>query len=80
MCRDFNYNLRLFNQTFEYDKGSLVMQNVRHSIDNFEVMLEDVVAEGDRIVTQFLFCDTLVKPMSKFMPSANIVTLSAVSF
>jgi hypothetical protein len=56
------------------------MQNVRHSIDNFEVMLEDVVAEGDRIVTQFLFCDTLVKPMSKFMPSANIVTLSAVSF
>jgi steroid delta-isomerase-like uncharacterized protein len=78
--RDFKYNLSLFNQTFEYDKAVLIMQNVRNSMDDFEVMLEDVVAEGDRIVTQSLFCGTLVKPMFGFIPSANVVTFSAVSF
>jgi steroid delta-isomerase-like uncharacterized protein len=78
--RDFKYNLSLFNQTLEYDSAALVMQNVRNSMDDFEVMLEDVVAEGDRIVTQSLFCGTLVKPMFGFIPSANVVTFSAVSF
>jgi steroid delta-isomerase-like uncharacterized protein len=78
--RDFTYNLSLFNQTLEYDSAALVMQNVRNSMDDFEVMLEDVVAEGDRIVTQSLFCGTLVKPMFGFIPSANVVTFSAVSF
>jgi steroid delta-isomerase-like uncharacterized protein len=78
--RDFKYNLSLFNQTLEYDSAALVMQNVRNSMDDFEVMLEDVVAEGDRIVTQSLFCGTLVKPMFGFVPSANVVTFSAVSF
>ncbi|MGK0247374.1 MAG: steroid delta-isomerase-like uncharacterized protein [Oleispira sp.] len=78
--RDFKYNLSLFSQTFEYDKASLVIQLVRNSMDDFEVMLEDVVAEGDRIVTQSLFCGTLVKPLFGFIPSANVVTFSAVSF
>jgi predicted ester cyclase len=59
---------------------TLVMQNLRHSMADFEAMLEDIVAEGDRIVTQSLFCGTLVKPMFGFMLGANVVTLSAVSF
>jgi hypothetical protein len=41
--RDFKYNLSLFNQTFGYDKTALVMQNFRHSIADFEVVLEDVL-------------------------------------
>jgi steroid delta-isomerase-like uncharacterized protein len=78
--RDFKYNVSLLNQTFEYDMASQVMQNVRNSMDDFEVMLEDVVAEGDRVVTQSSFCGTLVKPMFGFTPSTNVVTFSAVSF
>jgi predicted ester cyclase len=49
-------------------------------MDNFDVMLRDVVAEGDRIVTQSLFCGTLIKPIFGFISSANVVTFSAVSF
>jgi predicted ester cyclase len=78
VCRDFKYNLSLFNQAFGYDKAALVMQNLRHSMADFEVMLEDIVAEGDRIVTQSLFCGTLIKPVFGFISNANVVKFPAV--
>jgi predicted ester cyclase len=49
-------------------------------MDDFDVMLMDVVAEGDRIVKQSLFCGTLIKPIFGFISDANVVTFSVVSF
>jgi steroid delta-isomerase-like uncharacterized protein len=78
--RDFKYHASLLNQTFEYEMAAQVIQHVRNSMDDFEVMIEDVVAEGDQVVTQSSFCGTLVKPMFGFQPSSNVVTFAAVSF
>lgn len=78
--RDFKYHASLLNQTFEYDMAAQIIQMVRHSMEDFEVMIEDVVAEGDKVVTQSSFCGTLVKPMFGFQPSSNVVTFAAVSF
>ena len=78
--RDFNYHVSLMNQTFGYDIAAQVIQIVRHSMEDFEVVIEDVVAEGGKVVTQSSFCGTLVKPMFGFQPSSNIVTFAAVSF
>lgn len=78
--RDFKYHVSSLNQTFDYDIAALIMGNIRSSMEDFEVMIEDIVAEGDRVVTQSSFCGTLVKPMFGFSPSANIITFSAISF
>lgn len=78
--RDFNYHVSLMNQTIGYDVAIQVIQMIRHSMEDFEVVLEEVVAEGDRVVTQSSFCGTLVKPMFGFQPCSNVVTFSAVSF
>jgi len=78
--RDFKYHVSLLNQTLEYDMAAKVMQSIRDSMEDFEVMREDIIAEGDRVVTQSSFYGTLVKPMLGFQPSANVVTFSAVSF
>ena len=78
--RDFKYHASLVNQTFEYEMAVQIMQHIRRSMDDFEVMTDDVIAEGDRVVTQSSFCGTLVKPMFGFKPSKNIVTFTAVSF
>lgn len=78
--RDFKYHASLLNQTFEYSMAAQVIQHVRDSMEDFEVMVEDVIAEGDRVVTQSSFCGTLVKPMFGFKPSSNVVTFAAVSF
>lgn len=78
--RDFKYHASLLNQTFEYDMAAQIIQMVRHSMEDFEVMIEDVVAEGDKVVTQSSFCGTLVKPMFGFQPNSNVVTFAAVSF
>ena len=78
--RDFNYHVSLMNQTFGYDTTAQMIQMIRNSMEDFEVMIEDVIAEGDRVVTQSSFCGTLVKPMFGFQPSKNVVTFAAVSF
>lgn len=78
--RDFNYHVSLMNQTFGYDTTAQMIQMIRSSMEDFEVMIEDVIAEGDRVVTQSSFCGTLVKPMFGFQPSKNVVTFAAVSF
>jgi steroid delta-isomerase-like uncharacterized protein len=78
--RDFKYHASLVNQTFEYEMAAQIMQHIRHSMEDFEVMTDDVIAEGDRVVTQSSLCGTLVKPMFGFKPSKNIVTFTAVSF
>lgn len=78
--RDFKYHISLLNQTFEYDLAVKIIQMIRSSMEDFEVSLEDIIAEGDKVVTQSSFCGTLIKPMLGFKPSSNIVTFSAVSF
>jgi steroid delta-isomerase-like uncharacterized protein len=78
--RDFNYNVSLINQTFGYDIAAQIIQKIRHSMEDFEVVVEEVIAEGDKVVTQSTFFGTLVKPMFGFQPSSNIVTFAAVSF
>lgn len=78
--RDFTYHVSLINQTLDYDLATKIIEMIRSSMDDFEVSMEEIIAEGDRVVTQSSFCGTLIKPMFGFLPSANIVTFSAVSF
>lgn len=78
--RDFNYYVSLMNQTFGYDVAAQVIRTIRNSMEDFEVVTEDIVAEGDKVVTQSSFCGTLVKPMFGFQPNSNVVTFAAVSF
>lgn len=78
--RDFNYHVSLMNQTLGYDMAAQIIQMIRHSMEDFQVVVEEVIAEGDSVVTQSSFCGTLVRPMFGFQPSSNVVTFAAVSF
>ena len=78
--RDFTYHVSLMNQTSCYDGAAKVIQTIRDSMEDFEVMVESAVAEDDQVVTQSSFCGTLAKPMFGFQPSDKVVTFAAVSF
>jgi steroid delta-isomerase-like uncharacterized protein len=78
--RDFNYQASLMDQTIGFDLAAQMIQMIRHSMEDFEVVLEEVVAEGNKVVTQSSFFGTLVKPMLGFQPCSNVVTFSAISF
>ena len=80
VCRDFKYHASMVNLTLEFDQAAAIIASVRASMEDFEVMIEDIVAEGNKVVTQSSFCGTLTKPMFGFQPNGNIVTFSAVSF
>lgn len=80
ICRDFSYCFNAMNTALNFDMTSEVMKNVRASMDDFEVMIEDIIAEGNKVVTQSSFCGTLVKPMFGFQPSEHVVTFGTVSF
>jgi steroid delta-isomerase-like uncharacterized protein len=78
--RDFGYTLSLMNQTSSYDGLVKVIQTIRDSMEDFEVMIESCIAESDQVVTQSSFCGALIKPMLGFQPSDKVVTFAAVSF
>ena len=78
--RDFTYHLSLVNQTLSYDIAVQVIQTVREAMDDFEVMVEESIAEGNRVVTQSSFYGTLIKPIFGFSPSDKVVTFTTVSF
>jgi len=80
VCRDFKYHLSMVNLTLEYDQAAAVIGNIRDAMDDFEVSVEESVAEGNKVVTHSSFCGTLTKPMFGFEPGPNLVTFSAVSF
>lgn len=77
--RDFKYHASLLNRTLDYDVAVQVIEHVRRSMDDFEIIVEDVIAEGSRVVTQSSFCGTLTKPLFGFKPSKNFVSFAAVS-
>ena len=77
--RDFKYHASLLNRTLDYEAAAQVIEHVRNSMDDFEIIVEDVIAEGTRVVTQSSFCGTLTKPLFGFKPSKNFVTFAAVS-
>jgi len=78
--RDFKYHVSLVDQTLNYDIAVQVIRTVREAMDDFEVMVEESIAEGNRVVTQSSFYGTLVKPIFGFLPSDKVVTFTTVSF
>ena len=78
--RDFTYHASMIDEPMDFEAMVGLIQNIRSSIEDFSVSVEEVLAEGDRIVTQSTFSGTLVKPLLGFEPSDRLISLSAVTF
>jgi steroid delta-isomerase-like uncharacterized protein len=59
--------------------GELI-DSIRHVMADFAVLVDDMIAEGNQVVSQSTFTGSLRQPFMGFEPTDRIVALNAVTF
>ena len=80
LARDFTYYASMVNIPMGIDAMGLLIGKIRDCMDDFSISVEDIVCEGNLVVTQSTFCGTLVKPLMGFQPVDKMVALHAATF
>lgn len=78
--RDFTYHASMIDEPMDFDGMVALINTIKAAMDDFSVSVEEILAEGDRVVTQSTFTGTLVRPLLGFEPSDRLLSLSAVTF
>lgn len=77
--RDFIYDFTLSGECLDYEGFSSLVKQIRDAIPELEVSVEDMIAEGDKVVTHSTFCGTLEKPLFGFPASNKIIAFPAMT-
>jgi len=80
LSRDFTYYASTIDGPMGIEAMEALIAQIRTCMDDFSISVEDVVAEGNLVVTQSTFSGTLVKPMMGFYPVDKMVALHAATF
>lgn len=78
--RDFTYHASMVDEPMDFAGMVALINTIKAAMEDFSVSVEEVLAEGDRVVTQSTFSGTLVRPLLGFEPSDRLLSLSAVTF
>ena len=79
-ARDFTYHASMVDMPMNLAGMETLIGIVRAAMDDFCVSVEEIVCEGNRVVTQSTFSGTLVKPLMGFQPVDKMVVLHAATF
>jgi steroid delta-isomerase-like uncharacterized protein len=77
---EFTYHASMINQPMTLEGMSTLVNIIRDAMEDFTISVDEVVAEGNLVVTQSTFAGTLVKPLMGFEPTDRMVALSAATF
>ena len=80
VARDFTYYASMVNMPLGLDGMETLIQTIRNSMDDFSIGVEEVVCEGNLVVTQSTFSGTLVRPLMGFEPVDKVIALHAATF
>ncbi len=80
LARDFTYHASMVDMPMGIDAMETLIAMVRGAMDDFCISIEEIVCEGNRVVTQSTFSGTLVKPLMGFQPVDKMVALHAATF
>ena len=57
-----------------------LIQQIRTAMEDFTIAVEEIVCEGNQVVTQSTFSGTLVQPLLGFEPVDKMIVLQAATF
>lgn len=80
LARDFTYYASMINVPMDIERMGGLIAKIRDCMDDFSISVEDIVCEGNLVVTQSTFGGTLVKPLMGFQPVDKMVALHAATF
>lgn len=77
---EFVYHASMVDEPMNLMNMGSMVHTIRNAFDDFTISVDELVAEGNQIVSQSTFTGTLVKPLMGFEPSDRILYLNAVTF
>ncbi|WP_028240656.1 ester cyclase [Stutzerimonas azotifigens] len=77
--RYFTYKGSLFGQPMDSAGFARVVRQVRDAMPTLEVLIDECLSEGDKVVTASTLIGTLEKPLFGFQPSDRVLAVAAMS-
>lgn len=78
--RDFVYKSSFVGQPLSSAGFMRMLQEIREAMPDLQVIVEECIAEGYKVVTWSTLIGTLEKPALGYTPSDKILTISAMAF
>ncbi|WP_420588978.1 ester cyclase [Bacterioplanoides sp.] len=77
---EFTYHASMIDNPMTLQNMGVVVQTIQDAFDDFTIAVDELVAEGNQVVSQSTFSGTLVKPFMGFEPTDRMLALNAVTF
>ncbi|MNQ74032.1 SnoaL-like polyketide cyclase [compost metagenome] len=78
--KDFLYKSSFISRPFNSATYCRMVQNIREAMPDLEVVVEECIAEGNKVVTWSTLIGSIQKPALGYPPSDKILSISAMAF
>lgn len=77
---DFIYKSSFLGQPLNSAGFAQMVQDIRQAMPDLQVVIEECIAEGDKVVTWSTLFGTIEKPALGYPPSDKVLSISAMAF
>ncbi|MBB2494630.1 ketosteroid isomerase-related protein [Aquipseudomonas ullengensis] len=77
---DFLYKSSFMGRALDSHGFTRMVQEIRSAMPELEVVLEECIAEGNKVVTWSTLIGTIEKPALGYPPSDKVLSISAMAF
>lgn len=78
--RDFLYKSSFIGRPLGSAGFTQMVQDIRHAMPDLQVVVEECIAEGYKVVTWCTLIGTIQKPALGYPPSDKVLSISAMAF
>jgi len=77
---EFTYHASMIDTPMTLQNMGVVVESIREAFDDFTICIDELIAEGNQVVSQSTLSGCLAKPFMGFEPSDRMIALNAVTF
>lgn len=78
--RDFIYKSSFVGSPLDSSGFVQLVQTIRHAMPDLQIVIEDCIAEGYKVVTWSTLIGTIERPALGYPPSDKVLSISAMAF
>ena len=78
--KDFLYKSSFIGRPLTSPAFAQMVQDIRHAMPDLQVLIEECIGEGDKVVTWSTLIGTIQKPALGYPPSDKVLSISAMAF
>ncbi|MDH1262125.1 MULTISPECIES: ketosteroid isomerase-related protein [unclassified Pseudomonas] len=78
--KDFLYKSSFLGRPLNGQAFAQMVQEIRHAMPDLEVLVEECIAEDNKVVTWCTLMGTIQRPALGYLPSDKVLSISAMAF